>query len=173
MFTKNKRNYRRAIYTAIVITTCLLIITVMWPQPVEPVAGQKQAEEDRQASSKSTDDSQRKDIQDYFNESEDPDKPVGSNEEDPDAGDDENLPDIGGKTDDSDMTNAGQSYYLVKRAGEQIVVYFCDSSGQTVQLETTEILYEMLGPEDQRLFDEGIKLESQEQLGMLLQDFEG
>ena len=42
-----------------------------------------------------------------------------------------------------------------------------------VQLETTEILYEMLGPEDQNLFDQGIRINSQEELSILLQDFEG
>ena len=73
---------------------------------------------------------------------------------------------------ENNMSQSGQSYYLVKRAGDQIVVYFCDDSGNTVQLETTQILYELLGPDDQALFDEGIKVESQEELGVLLQDFE-
>jgi hypothetical protein len=31
----------------------------------------------------------------------------------------------------------------------------------------------MLGPEDQKLFDIGIRVDTQEELGVLLQDFEG
>ena len=41
-----------------------------------------------------------------------------------------------------------------------------------VQLETTEILYDLLGTEDQKLFDEGIPVKNQEELSALLQDFE-
>ena len=73
---------------------------------------------------------------------------------------------------DTGMNPALQTYYLVKRAGTEIVVFFCDISGNMVQLETTEILYDLLGPEDQKLLDRGIRADSQEELSALLQDFE-
>ena len=58
----------------------------------------------------------------------------------------------------------------MKRAGEQVAVFFCEGDGNMVQLETTEIIYEMLGPEDQELFEEGIRVKNQEELSVLLQD---
>ena len=41
-----------------------------------------------------------------------------------------------------------------------------------MELETTEIVYELLSTADQKLFDEGCRVESQEELAVLLQDFE-
>mgnify|MGYP002169651817 CR=1 FL=1 len=70
------------------------------------------------------------------------------------------------------MITEGQSYYLVKKAGDAIKVFFVDKSGNEVELETTNIIYDVLGFEDQRLFEEGYKVGSQEELAMLLQDFE-
>ena len=64
------------------------------------------------------------------------------------------------------------AYYVVRRNGDIISVFFSDEKGQEIELETTGIVYELLTPEDQKRFDEGIKAESQEQLSSLLQDFE-
>ena len=61
---------------------------------------------------------------------------------------------------------------MVKRADGQIKVFFINESGEPLELETTEIIYELLSDADQKLFDEGCRVESQEELAVLLQDFE-
>ena len=35
MFTQKRKNYKTFIYTAIIITLCLLIIAIAWPAPPE------------------------------------------------------------------------------------------------------------------------------------------
>ena len=54
-----------------------------------------------------------------------------------------------------------------------ISVLFITEDGTQVKLEDTEIVYEVLPPEDQANFDKGIVVEEQEDLNTLLQDFEG
>ena len=159
MFTRNKKNYRTFIYAAIVITLCLLVVALAWPQevPEEKPYGQQDAVITNNDPGTEDDDGE-----DENGVSDDEDNEIDQNDQPVDNQLDE----------ENNMSQSGQSYYLVKRAGDQIVVYFCDDSGNTVQLETTQILYELLGPDDQALFDEGIKVESQEELGVLLQDFE-
>ena len=51
-------------------------------------------------------------------------------------------------------------------------VPFTDIETATGVLEDTEIIYEVLSMEDQKLFDEGITVKNQEELAVLLQDFE-
>lgn len=64
------------------------------------------------------------------------------------------------------------SYYIVKKNGNVISVYFVSEDGTKVKLEDTEILYELLPLEDQNKFDTGIIIENQEKLMTLLQDYE-
>ena len=71
-------------------------------------------------------------------------------------------------TDSNDAT-----YYIVKKNGTLISVYFVTEEGTQVKLEDTEILYDLLPLEDQANFDKGIVVEGQEELSSLLQDFEG
>ena len=66
-----------------------------------------------------------------------------------------------------------QTYYIVKKYGDVISVFFITEDGTQVKLEDTEIVYEVLPPEDQANFDKGIVVEEQEDLNTLLQDFEG
>ena len=47
-----------------------------------------------------------------------------------------------------------------------------DEGEDPVELETTEIIYDLLSTADQKLFDEGFKVKNQEELAVLLQDFE-
>ena len=150
MFTRNKRDYRTFIFSAVIVTLILLIIALAWPVPQEEAAardGQKQslptgkeevAEKTYPASKEggTEDFAEKKQLEDY------------------------------------NMHIQNLSYYLVKREGEQVAVFFCEGDGNMVQLETTEIIYEMLGPEDQELFEEGIRVKNQEELSVLLQDFE-
>ena len=61
---------------------------------------------------------------------------------------------------------------MVKSVDGQIKVFFVNKDGDHLELETTEIVYELLSTADQKLFDEGCRVESQEELAVLLQDFE-
>ena len=61
---------------------------------------------------------------------------------------------------------------MVKSIDGQIKVFFVNEDGEPLELETTDIVYELLSTADQKLFDEGCKVESQEELAVLLQDFE-
>ena len=75
---------------------------------------------------------------------------------------------------DETLVNKGsfQSYYLVKHDKDGIGVYFSDQSGKITELEMTTIVYETLSAEDQERFDEGVKLESRNDLNKLLMDYE-
>ena len=147
MFTQKRKNYKTFIYTAIIITLCLLIIAIAWPAPPEENLS---ANPDERVNAGLTD-----------NGDDDGDEDEVDNDED-------NFP-IAEKP---NMMTEGQSYYLVKKAGDAIKVFFVDQSGTEVELETTSIIYDVLGVEDQKLFEEGCKVGSQEELAMLLQDFE-
>ena len=169
MFTQKRKNYKTFIYTAIIITLCLLIIAIAWPAPPEDSPSQNldervsagiadNGDEDRDGDG-NTDDNNSSDTAD--SEWEDDDDDDEDNEED-------NFPTV----EKPNMRTEGQSYYLVKKAGDVIKVFFVDQSGNEVELETTNIIYDVLGFEDQRHFEEGYKVGSQEELAMLLQDFE-
>lgn len=71
-----------------------------------------------------------------------------------------------------DITEEETSYYLVKNIDGQIKVFFVEGNQEQVELETTGIIYELLSTADQKLFDEGCKVKNQEELAVLLQDFE-
>ncbi len=156
MFTRRARkNYRTAVFSAVIVCLCLLIAVLAWPE--------SPTENPNNDSPGMNPDYQPEEIPEAYDE----------DVEDSNAGillePEENL----SEKEENSMNQRGDSYYLVKRAGNQIAVFFCDSSGNMVQLETTAILYEMLGPDDQKLFDQGIQVKNQEELGTLLQDFEG
>ena len=78
-------------------------------------------------------------------------------------------PDFNEKNNNSEDSS---TYYLVKSVDGQIKVFFINKSGEPLELETTQIVYELLSTADQKLFDEGCRVESQEELAVLLQDFE-
>lgn len=172
MFTQRRKNYKIFIYTAIIITLCLLIAAIAWPKAPnggsasEPgievnaeSSGEKtpadrspsESEKDLQPDADSSADDDYYDDDSYEEETEEDNFPIGKND---------------------NISGENQSYYLVKRAGDVIKVFFVDRSGNEVELETTDILYDMLGYEDQALFDQGYRVSSQEELGVLLQDFE-
>ena len=168
MFTQKRKNYKTFIYTAIIITLCLLIIAIAWPAPPEDNLSQNPDErvsagiadngdEDRDGDGEKTDS--------YSGV-------AGSEWEDGDDDGEEEEEDNFPTVEKPNMMTEGQSYYLVKKAGDAIKVFFVDQSGNKVELETTNIIYDVLGLEDQKLFEEGYKVGSQEELAMLLQDFE-
>ena len=149
MFTRNKRNYRTFIFSAVIVTLLLLILALAWPiSENEPSAVSERGNSDRNPSRESS-------------------TAASSQESVGETDSAENK-----QNEERNINSPDQSYYLVKKAGGQISVFFYDGQGRTVQLENTEILYDMLGPEDQKLFDVGIQVKSQEELSALLQDFE-
>lgn len=162
MFTrKSKRNYRIAIFSAVIICLCALIAALMWPEsPIEPVPGGTNPDYNPSVETGSEAPAGNEQINEPS---------VIAEPEEQNTPEEEILP----ENEENSMNPPETSYYLVKRAGDVIAVFFCDAGGNMVQLETTDILYGMLGSEDQKLFDTGIRVNSQEELGVLLQDFEG
>ena len=163
MFTRQKKNYRIFIYAALIITLCILVVALMWPKTAEPDAvDQANAQTDAE-------DENSIDADNKGRETDVSDNNVsGSNEEDEPDEQRENE-----DTHDKSVVGEKQdTYYVVKRNGDKISVFFSDENGEEIELETTDIIYELLTPEDQKNFDEGIKAESQEQLSSILQDFE-
>ena len=153
MFTK-KKNYRTFIYTALVITLCLLIIALLWPKD-------QQSGDQRVNAQTQTQEDQREDVKTPQDKDEDNgDKQAEASGE---TEQDDKKPDI---------SEEAQSYYVVRKDGSQICVYFSSVSGSEVKLETTDILYDLLPLDDQKAFEEGVKVNTQEELAALLQDFE-
>jgi len=163
---KKKRNYRTFIYSAIIVVLCLLIVVIAWP-----------------AESESTEDELADNPADIHESASEQDLPVNNvaetnedyEESNKDASEYDEENEQSGEyiiNSNKDITPGVSTYYLVKRADGRIKVFFIDEQGNPIELETTEIIYEVLSDEDQRLFDEGYKVHSQEELAVLLQDFE-
>ena len=150
MFTRKRKDYRTFIFTGIILALCLLIIVIAWPTDPE------------QAGKDDTEKNVNSGLLSEENQGSDPDEEHGE------YGEEDNFP----SEEKGDISGDSESYYLVKKAGDAIKVFFVDHSGNELELETTSILYDMLSYDDQRLFDEGYKVKSQEELAVLLQDFE-
>jgi len=173
MFTaKAKRNYKAAIWTAVILLLCVLITVLFWPAaPAEP------SETEMGTAPGRNPDSSVLQADPGILTSQNPSLWTGTHQDE--TGNNQGQAQTGNGEDFAEKNNISTerlSYYLVRRAGDRISVFFCsggENGENMVQLETTEILYELLGPEDQKLFDEGIRVESQEELSILLQDFEG
>ncbi|MBQ6900563.1 MAG: hypothetical protein IJN72_06975 [Firmicutes bacterium] len=156
---RKKKNYRTFIYAAIIVVLCLIIVIIAWPQNSDQPSSA--GNQDIHEQSQNVTEPENKDVYnpgDFIGR-------FGENNQDEDeiGQQDEEKPDI---------AQAGATYYLVRRDGSEIKVFFIDESGNQVELETTEIIYDVLGPDDQKLFDEGYRVDTQEQLAVLLQDFE-
>lgn len=159
MFTRRKRSYRAFVYSALVITLCALTAVLLWPKdaPEEDISvGAQSGISGGGAEGDGTRDKEQSGISD-----------VGSKIDDMLE---KETPDENGDAPVVDGEN--ETYYLLKKQGDGIAVFFCDGEGSEIRLETTDILYELLPPEDQQAFDEGIKADTQEELSALLQDFE-
>ena len=140
--TKRRNNYMTFIYSSIIVVLCLLIAAIAWP--TEPAAKQV-----NKTSPTDDDTVDQRDVSDF--------EPI---EEEPSPDEKNNI------------LNEDATYYLVKSIDGQIKVFFVNEDGEPLELETTDIVYELLSTADQKLFDEGCKVESQEELAVLLQDFE-
>lgn len=65
-----------------------------------------------------------------------------------------------------------QSYYLVKYDNNVIKIYFSDEKGKLTLLEESTIIYDILSPDDQQRFKDGIRLDSRDDLNRLIMDYE-
>ena len=142
--TKKRKNYMTFIYSAIVVVLCLLIIAIAWPTEAETEPVNKQSSTDMGR--------------------------IAEPDTDSESSDDEEKGQSAGEK--NIISEKGASYYLVKSVDGRIKVFFVNEEGEKVELETTEIVYELLSTSDQKMFDEGVTLNSQEELAVLLQDFE-
>ena len=148
--TKKRKNYMTFIYSAIIVVLCLLIVAIAWPAaPADPTEPSNPS--DTVNASKQTEPTEPKESSEPVNPPETSSEQI--NEKD-------------------NISEDSSTYYLVKSVDGQIKVFFINKSGEPLELETTQIVYELLSTADQKLFDEGCRVESQEELAVLLQDFE-
>ena len=156
MFTRQKKNYRVFVYAALIIALCVLLAAFLWPKDTAEPAGRQEL---------SAKEGEDKNIvyRDEGLESE------ASDENDANEGinDDENEDDENVQASD----NGQEAYYLVKRNGDSGSVFFCTPEGEEIELEKTDIVYELLTPADQKQFDTGLRAKTQEELSAILQDF--
>ena len=148
--TKKRKNYMTFIYSAIIVVLCLLIVAIAWPAaPADPTEPSNPS--DPVNASKQTEPTEPKESSEPVNPPETSSEQI--NEKD-------------------NISEDSSTYYLVKSVDGQIKVFFVNKDGEPLELETTQIIYELLSTADQKLFDEGCRVESQEELAVLLQDFE-
>ena len=148
--TKKRKNYMTFIYSAIIVVLCLLIVAIAWPAaPADPTEPSNPS--DTLNASKQTEPTEPKESSEPVNPPETSSEQI--NEKD-------------------NISEDSSTYYLVKSVDGKVKVFFVNESGEPLELETTEIVYDLLSTADQKLFDEGCKVESQEELAVLLQDFE-
>ena len=70
-----------------------------------------------------------------------------------------------------EQTAADIVYYLIKAENEIVRVYWVDGTGEHLHRETT-IAYPLLNVEDQEMLDEGIRLETDEELARFLENYD-
>lgn len=157
MFTRQKKNYRIFVYTALVITLCLLVAALFWPKDSTP---QDDAQVNAQTETGQEGQEQQEQIQDSGS-----DDGGSAAEQTGGSGD-------GDVMENDDISSGLHSYYVVRKDGSNVSVFFVDEKGNQVKLEDTDIVYDVLTPDDQKSFDEGITVADQEELAALLQDFE-
>lgn len=152
---RKKKNYRTFIYAALIVFLCLVIVVIAWPEDSSVLA----------ADSEQTDLQEQQEDKQTLNAGDFIERIENDLEEDEDE-DEQDIPEV------ADIEEHAETYYLVRREDDRIKVFFVNEEGSEIELETTEIIYDVLGPEDQKLFDAGFRVDTQEQLAVLLQDFE-
>ena len=157
MFTRQKKNYRIFVYTALVITLCLLVAALFWPKDSTP---QDDAQVNAQTETGQEGQEQQEQIQD------------GGSDDGGSAAEQTGGSGDGDVRENDDISSGLHSYYVVRKDGSNVSVFFVDEKGNQVKLEDTDIVYDVLTPDDQKSFDEGITVADQEELAALLQDFE-
>lgn len=70
------------------------------------------------------------------------------------------------------LTQAGEAYYLLKEDEGDVLLYYVEENGEEKLLRKTDIRFSLITEQDQIEFQNGIKVETEEELDSLLQDFE-
>lgn len=70
-----------------------------------------------------------------------------------------------------ESSESANGYYLAKAEGNTVRVYWIDGTGEHLHRETT-IAYSLLSIEDQEMLDEGIVLETDEELAGFLENYD-
>ena len=146
MFTRQKKNYRIFVYTALVITLCLLVAALFWPKDSTP---QDDAQVNAQTETGQEGQEQQEQIQDSGS-----DDGGSAAEQTGGSGD-------GDVMENDDISSGLHSYYVVRKDGSNVSVFFVDEKGNQVKLEDTDIVYEVLTPDDQISCVEGITVADQ------------
>ena len=154
MFSRQRRNYKIFLYAALTVALCVLIVLLFWPK--EPrnedtpnVTNNQQEQQTDEYEDDITDDL-------YDEESDNPDE---ENEEEY-------------SEDDYVNNDKLETFYLIKKDGDKIKVFFSDKYGDLIELEETAIIYDLLPAEDQTLFEEGLRANTQEELSSILMNYE-
>jgi len=135
---------------------CVLIVLLFWPkEPDNNDAYDKTKAQNEQQQTES------------FEE----DSPDDLYDEEADLYDEENEEDY---SEDEDYVNNDklETFYLIKKDGDKIKVFFSDKYGDLIELEETAIIYDLLPTEDQVLFEEGLRANTQEELSSILMNYE-
>ncbi len=67
--------------------------------------------------------------------------------------------------------SASTGYFLVKAEDGRVNVYWMDQSGQHIHLETS-IAFDLLNNEDQAILENGVKIETEEELASFLENYD-
>ncbi len=175
MFTRKRRDYRSFIFISVIAVLCLLIIVIAWPSDPEikngdatgAKANSRQLSEEDFHGERS--EQEQQEDEEALGEDDTSDADITDDDiSEDDISEEDNFP----PEQKDNISGGSESYYLVKKAGDVIKVFFVDHSGNELELETTDIMYEMLSYDDQVLFEKGYIVKNQEELAVLLQDFE-
>lgn len=69
-------------------------------------------------------------------------------------------------------TNNEAKSYLIKEADGVVKVFLCDETGKKDLYLITSVPFDLLSESDQQLFKKGVKLDTEEDLGKFLENFD-
>ena len=76
------------------------------------------------------------------------------------------------KSDDSTSTLTTPESYLIREENGIVKVYLCDSDGNKELYLITSIPFELLSESDQEMFRKGVNMDTEEDLGKFLENFD-
>ena len=69
-------------------------------------------------------------------------------------------------------TNNEAKSYLIKEVDGVVIVFLCDETGKKDLYLITTVPFDLLSESDQQLFKKGVKLDTEEDLGKFLENFD-
>lgn len=89
-----------------------------------------------------------------------------------DDGSDEQTYDGTGQQEKEETSEKVVETYLIKEVDGVVKVFICDDTGKKELYLITSIPFDLLSESDQKLFTEGVKLDTEEDLGKFLESFD-